>query len=60
VCSTGEYVSHGEYGFDKIGKDIFPTRAEALADRKNRALKAIEAAKRKIAKMEKLVAQPDL
>ena len=49
------YVEHGEYGFDKIGIDIFPTMEEAKADQQERARKAIAAAEKKIEKLKKLL-----
>lgn len=51
------FVCHGKHGhaYDKIGIDIFETEEEAKANAVLRAQKAIAAAKRKIAKLEKLI-----
>ena len=50
-----QYISHGGYGFDRIGVDIFATIEEARADQSQRARKAIAAAEKKIAKLKELL-----
>lgn len=53
--SAGQYLAHGKHGFDRVGVNVFASLEEAKADQRNRARKAIAAAKKKIAKLEKLL-----
>jgi hypothetical protein len=49
-----DFVDHGDH-WDEINHDIFDSLEAAQADQRHRARKAIASAKKKIAKMEKLI-----
>ena len=53
--TCADYISHGQHGFDKIGVDIFDSLDAAKADQRKRVSRAIQSAKKKIAKLEALI-----
>jgi hypothetical protein len=55
LSNCNKYVMYGNHGFNAIGIEIFATMEEAREDQKARAKKAIENAKKKITKLEKLL-----
>jgi hypothetical protein len=55
LSNCNKYVMYDNHGFDAVGIEIFATMKEAREDQKTRARKAIENAKKRIAKLEKLL-----
>lgn len=52
LSESEKYVRYGLHGWDEVGVEIFATRSEAEADYRARLVKAIAAAKKKMATLE--------